>query len=69
NDILNITWNQPSADIAAVSITDISGKVVHSSEMKMDTNAAINLSSIQPGFYFLNVKTDLGSHTQKLLIQ
>ncbi len=69
NDILNITWNQPSADVAVVSITDISGKVVHSSEMKMDTNAAINVSSIQPGFYFLNVKTDLGSHTQKLLIQ
>lgn len=68
-DVINITWGSLSDDMATISITDISGKKVHTSEVKMDVNAAINISNIRPGFYFLNVQTETGSNTQKLLIQ
>lgn len=68
-DVININWNKQSGNAATVTITDISGKNVFSSEVKMDTNAVINISNIQAGFYFLNVATEAGSSTQKLLIQ
>ncbi len=68
-DVININWNNLSDDKATINITDISGKKVFSSEVKMDANAAINISNIRPGFYFLNVQTESGSNTQKLLIQ
>lgn len=68
-DVINITWGSLSDDMATITITDISGKKVHTSEVKMDANAAINISNIRPGFYFLNVQTETGSNTQKLLIQ
>ncbi|MBW7913285.1 MAG: T9SS type A sorting domain-containing protein [Taibaiella sp.] len=68
-DVININWGRLSNDMATISITDISGKKVHTSEVKMDVNAAINISNIRPGFYFLNVQTEYGSNTQKLLIQ
>lgn len=68
-DVININWASLSEDAATIHITDISGKTVFSSEVKMDKNTAINISNIQPGFYFLNVETESGSNTQKLLIQ
>ncbi len=68
-DVININWGRLSNDMATISITDISGKKVYQSEIKMDVNAAINISNIRPGFYFLNVQTEYGSNTQKLLIQ
>lgn len=68
-DVININWSKLSDEIADVTITDISGKKVFSAEVKMDTNAAINISTIQSGFYFLNIATESGSNTQKLLIQ
>lgn len=68
-DVININWSNLSDDKATINITDISGKKVFSSEVKMDANAAINISNIRPGFYFLNVQTESSSNTQKLLIQ
>lgn len=68
-DVININWSKLTDEVATVTITDISGKKVFSAEMKMDTNAAINISTIQSGFYFLNIATESGSNTQKLMIQ
>lgn len=68
-DVIHINWGSLSAGMAIFSITDISGKKVYRSEVKMDANAAINISNIRPGFYFLNVQTESGINTQKLLIQ
>ena len=68
-DVIHINWASLSAGRAIVNITDISGKKVYQSEVKMNVNAAINISNIRPGFYFLNVQTESGTNTQKLLIQ
>lgn len=69
SDVINIIWGSLSNDMATINITDISGKRIYQAEVKMDVNAAINISNIRPGFYFLNVQTETGSNTQKLLIQ
>lgn len=66
---VNINWASLSNDMAAINITDISGKKIYQSEVKMDANAAINIGNIRPGFYFLNVETPSGSNREKLLIQ
>jgi hypothetical protein len=68
-DVINIVWGSLTNDMATINITDINGKRVYRSEVKMDANTAINISNIQPGLYFMNVQTQTGSNTQKLLIQ
>lgn len=66
---VTLAWDKLSDDKANVTITDISGKKVAAMEVKMNANAIIEIGNLQNGFYFLNVATESGSNTQKLLVQ
>lgn len=69
SNVVTLAWATITDDKAVVMITDISGKNVLSTEVKMNANATINIQDLQAGFYFLNVVTEFGSSTQKLVIE
>lgn len=66
---VTIGWNANSADKAQISIADVSGKVVYSGVATMNSNMTINVSNLQSGLYFLNISSDMGNSTQKLIIK
>lgn len=66
---VTINWAKISNDAATVTITDISGKVVLSTNVNMNTAAKVNVGALNPGMYFLNVVSEIGNSTQKLTIQ
>lgn len=68
-DVVTINWNTLSGIEANITITDVSGKTVYSNTSYMNANATIDVSSLQAGFYFLNVNSERGGNTQKLVIQ
>jgi len=68
-NVVTINWANYSDDMATVVITDISGKKVISTQVEMSNNASVNVSELQTGFYFMNVATEFGNHTQKLIVE
>ena len=66
---VTIGWNATSADKAQVSIADVSGKVVYNGVATMNGATTINVSNLQSGLYFLNISSDMGNSTQKLIIK
>ena len=68
-DVVAINWATHLNSEATVFITDISGKKVKTIGINMSTNAVVDVSELQPGFYFMNVVSEMGNATQKLIIQ
>lgn len=66
---ININWAKYTQDEAQVVITDISGKKVYNANVTMNANANINISNLQSGLYFINIATESGSNTQKLVVE
>lgn len=69
---LNIKIENESLSIQLIVLTDISGKVVYEKEIDQSNSTYFQLdnsSSITPGFYLLNVTTDQGVITEKVLKQ
>ncbi|MFT5512593.1 MAG: hypothetical protein ACI8SE_000991 [Bacteroidia bacterium] len=54
--------------ISAISVTDISGKTVLTSNDINTSNTTIDLTNLKDGYYFLHVNTDLGLATQKVVL-
>jgi hypothetical protein len=55
-------------DTASVSVFDVTGKQVYSSENVSD-NGTINLSALQKGIYIAKFRTASAEHVEKLIIQ
>ena len=51
---------------AAITITDVSGKVVLQSSV-IDENSLINVSNLNSGIYFVNIKNELSNETLKFI--
>lgn len=69
---LNIVWNQKAEENATVTISDISGRQVYHSAIKMSTGAgmtSIDLSGTPNGLYIINVRSASVNYTSKLEIQ
>ncbi|MCB9047098.1 MAG: T9SS type A sorting domain-containing protein [Chitinophagales bacterium] len=69
HDVVTISWGVYTDDMANITISDISGKRVFSTQTNMNQNAVISVDGLQTGFYFMNVSTGFGSNTQKLIIK
>lgn len=67
--MLVISWGLLSDNLANITITDVSGKQAMANTVKMNGNTTLNIQNLQPGFYFLSVKTEYGSSTQKIIVQ
>ena len=61
NGLLNIT---SSENINAISICNIIGKQVLNTENKR----AINISSLEDGIYFINITTEKGIYTERIIL-
>lgn len=70
---LNIKIENEDLSIQRIELTDISGKVVYEKDIDQSNSTNFQLdnnsSSITPGFYLLNVTTDQGIITEKVLKQ
>ena len=64
--VLNIASNNNAA-ISAASITDINGRTVKTISMNAVSEAQINISDLTAGVYFLNVTSDAGTGTTKIV--
>ncbi len=65
-DMLNIASSNNAA-INAASITDINGRTVKTVSMNAVSEAQINISDLTAGVYFLNVTSDAGIGTTKIV--
>jgi hypothetical protein len=66
NGLFQITWNEPvSIDL---NVYDLSGKLILNKKDAAGGSDEIDLSQVAQGVYFLNIKTENGSFTKKLIV-
>ncbi|MNX80456.1 hypothetical protein D3C86_1121170 [compost metagenome] len=53
--------------INTIQITDLNGRVVRNINTNSVSETQINISDLTTGMYFLNIQTDLGSGTTKIV--
>ncbi len=67
NGVLYIDMNDKTI-IKSITVSDISGKVVMTIDDLNVTNTSLDLSNLYDGYYFLQVNTELGMATQKVVL-
>lgn len=67
NNVVTIS-NTTDALISAASIVDMNGRVVKTQKVANVTEAQINVSDLAKGVYMMNVSSDKGNITKKLVI-
>lgn len=65
--MVNVQSNVVKLD--AISVTDMTGRVVRNVEGVNQMHTKVNLAGLSPGIYFMTVNTDAGSITKKLSIR
>lgn len=66
-DMVNITALD-NTSISSTTVFDISGSRINTFNSILDNNAHINTSNLSSGIYFIEVVTNLGSTTKKIII-
>lgn len=69
SSVVNVVWADATGEDAVISITDLSGKQVVNTTVKMNGVTTLDVSQLQTGFYMLNVTDGNSSYTQKLILQ
>ena len=64
NDVVNISAN---AGLNNVQIVDINGRTVKSAKFDGTTQAQINISDLASGLYIMNIASDKGTTSQKIV--
>ncbi|WP_445722620.1 T9SS type A sorting domain-containing protein [Flavobacterium sp.] len=64
NDVLNIS--SPDFELQSITVTDINGRIVKDNKAN-NTNVEMNVSDLNSGVYFINVKTIDGSVVKKFI--
>lgn len=65
NDMINVSSN--SLNINNLSIVDINGRQVMNNSYDGSISASLNITELSSGLYLLNITTDLGTITKKLV--
>lgn len=65
-DVLNIS-NSINAEINAITITDINGRTVKQIAINGSVDSQINISELNAGVYFVNINSNEGSLTKKIV--
>ncbi|MGV6862344.1 MAG: choice-of-anchor L domain-containing protein [Putridiphycobacter sp.] len=69
NTIVYVRYNQSSTDNVVLTITSFEGKIVYNTQLPLDKGLIkIDTDSFADGIYFVNVKSNGISRTQKLII-
>jgi hypothetical protein len=66
SDIVNLT-NSANVLMNSVNITDINGRTVKSMNLNGVSNAQINISDLASGMYMMNISSDQGTATKKII--
>ncbi|MGX7666558.1 T9SS type A sorting domain-containing protein [Flavobacterium pedocola] len=66
NDVVNIT-NNGALQINKVTVTDINGRTVKTINLDGVSESQINVSELNAGVYFVNIDTNEGSATKKVV--
>lgn len=66
NNVINIDNNE-SILVSAVSIVDLNGRTVKSLKFDGVSNAQINISDLSSGMYMMNISSDKGVTTKKIV--
>lgn len=62
-----VTVSHNDASINAVSISDLNGRTVKSIKLSGETTSQINISDLSAGVYMMNISSDKGSVTKKII--
>jgi hypothetical protein len=65
-DVLNIS-NSINAEINAITITDLNGRTVKQITANGSVDSQINISDLNAGVYFVNINSNEGSLTKKIV--
>ncbi len=66
NDLVKIS-NTDNININEISITDLNGRIVKTATYKNVSNIEINVADLTTGLYFLNINSDKGIVTKKIM--
>lgn len=66
NDFVTIS-NADNISVNAISITDINGRVVKQNTYSNVTNVQVNVSDLASGVYMMNITSDKGAFTKKII--
>ncbi|MCG2611581.1 T9SS type A sorting domain-containing protein [Flavobacterium sp. SM15] len=66
NNVVSIS-NQSNVQINKVSVTDVNGRVVKTMNFDSVADARVNVSDLNTGVYFLNIDTNEGTATKKIV--
>lgn len=69
NGQINLKFNLENPSNVELSITDINGRLVHHIDFSEETNYyQVNISSLRPGLYMVNINTGKFNYKEKLVI-
>jgi hypothetical protein len=66
NDFVTIS-NSENISVNSISITDLNGRVVKQNTYSNVTNVQVNISDLSSGVYMMNISSDKGSVTKKII--
>lgn len=66
NDFITVS-NSENIFVNAISITDLNGRVVKQNSFSNLSNVQVNVSDLSSGVYMLNITSDKGSLTKKII--
>lgn len=66
NDFITVS-NSENIFVNAISITDLNGRVVKQNSFSNLSNVQVNVSDLSSGVYMLNISSDKGSVTKKII--
>ena len=65
-NVLSIT-NAPDINVSAIAITDLNGRIVKKQSFNNISNITVNVSDLAVGVYMLNITSDKGIATKKII--
>jgi len=69
NEVMNVALRQDIENCWELKITDILGNEIKSDKFEGKSNQKVDISILQSGIYFVNVKTTEGIITKKIIVQ
>lgn len=66
NNVINVS-NNANILLNKVSITDVNGRIVKSTDLSNISEVEMNISELTSGVYFMNIDTDSGRATKKFI--
>lgn len=64
--VINIA-NNTNANVNSISVTDLNGRIVKANEFNGVTNVQVTIADLSAGVYMLNITSDKGNVTKKII--